>query len=398
MSWLDVKLGIRMLAKYPGMTAVSSFAIAVTVAVALGAFGVVQDFLLRPSLPLPDGDRVVSLGMRWTDTNRTERRILHEFQAWEEGLESVRDLGLWRIARLNLVADDGRAEMIPFAAMSAAGFVVANVPPLLGRPLLESDEISGAEPVVVIGFDEWERRFEGRPDIVGHRLRIGYDQHTIVGVMPQGFAFPYSDSFWIPLRDDPNDSVPFEGRRYFAFGRLARGMTLPQAQAEMTTLTEARAQLLPETHTRLRGQVMTYTDTHTGNDDVAEQDMVFIRVALLLLSLVVLIPFANVAILVYARTATRSGEIVLRIALGASRTRVVMQLFAEALVLATLSAAVGVGLTWFAWSRVETFLDVYFGAGMPFWARQGRNGWAVAYAVGITILAESVAARAARAR
>jgi predicted permease len=169
-------------------------------------------------------------------------------------------------------------------------------------------------------------------------------------------------------------------------------VTLEQAQAEMDALTAAQASLAPDPHARLRGQVMAYTDTHTGNDDVpATFILVGSSILILLLTLVVLVPFANVAILVYARTATRTGEIAVRSALGASRRRVVTQLFAEALVLSALSAAAGIGLALFALDRIDYFTEVYLGSGMPFWAESVKNPWTIAYGVAVTVLAAVVA-------
>ena len=389
-SWLDVKLGIRMFSKHPVMTLVSGFAISITVAAALGAFGVFQDFFFRPTLPLPDGDRVVSLGLRRTDLNRTERRVLNESVSWREGLESVQEIGLWRELRYTLVSPDGRGELIQLAGMTATGFTVAGVPPLHGRPLMPDDERPGAEPVIVIGYDEWVNRFGADPDVVGQRVRIGYDTRTIVGVMPEGFGFPYAHSFWIPPPEEPIEFEPFEGPPYHAFGRLAPGVTRSQAQAEMTAHTEARARLFPGTHEHVIGQVMAYTDPHTGMTDVGERHDVFARGVFALLSLIVLIPFANVAILVYARTATRAGELTIRTALGASRMRIVGQLFAEAMVLASLSAAVGVAMMRYAWDRVENLM-AEVGAGMPFWSQQGQSLSAALYVVVLTVLAAAVA-------
>jgi predicted permease len=393
-SWLDVKLGLRILLKYPMMSFVNGLAIAMTIACAFGAFIFFQDFLLRPGVPLPDGDRIVSLGLRTTDTNRTERRLLHDVAAWREELESVEDVSIWRDEDRTIVSADGRGELATFAMMSASGFEVAGVPPLLGRPLLPADEVPGAEPVLVIGYDEWTGRFASDPEIVGRRVRIGRAVHTIVGVMPEGFGFPYAATMWLPFTDRPEAYAPMETRgRYFAFGRLAPRVTLAQAQAEMTAVTARRASLLPETHAHVRGQVMAYTDTHTGMDDAGEGDFVFVRVVLGVLSLIfVLIPFANVAILVYARTATRSGEIAVRTALGASRRRVVVQLFTEALVLSVVAALAGVGIAFFALGRVDGFMENFLGGGgLPFWAKTGRDPWAVAYAVGLAVFAAVVA-------
>jgi len=200
-SWLDVKLGLRILAKHPVVTLVSSLAMAVTIAVAIGAFTLVQTFLLRPEVPLSEGDRIVALGLHNTVRNRSEQRLLHEFFAWRDELTTVQDVSAWRAETQNIVSPSGLGDLADFARMSASGFAVARVAPLLGRPLLESDQIEGAPSVVVIGYDEWVSRFGGDPQIIGQQARIGRDLHTIVGVMPQGFSFPLSHQLWLPYLD-----------------------------------------------------------------------------------------------------------------------------------------------------------------------------------------------------
>jgi predicted permease len=390
-SWIDVKLGLRMLAKYPVMSVVSGFAIALTVAIAIGNFGFFQDFLLRPSVPLVEGDRIVSLGLR-TPESSSERRLLHEFFAWRDELNTVTQLSIWRFEDRIIVSPDGRTELARFAMMSASGFEVARVPPQLGRPLLDSDETQGAPAVVVIGYTEWMNRFGADPEIVGRQLRIGRDMHTIVGVMPEGFTFPLAQQLWLPFTDEPDDFPGMEAQpRYFAFGRLAPGVTLDQARAEMTAFTSRRAERYPDTHAHLRSLVMPYTETHTGMDGSSDADILLGRVILGALTLLVLIPFANVAILVYARTATRAGEIAVRNALGASRRRVVTQLFAEALVLATVSAAAGIGIALYAGNLIGQFVGTFFGGSLPFWVKMGRDPWAFAYAISLTLFATVVA-------
>lgn len=389
-SWLDIKLGFRMLAKYPVMTLVSGFAISVTVAAALATFSVFEDFFLRPVLPLPEGDRIVSLGARRSDVPRQERRVLTEFEAWRDGLESLDAFGLWREIRGTVAAEDGVGRVGEIALMSASGFEIAAVPPLLGRPLLPADEVEGAEPVVVIGFDEWTQFFGSDPSAVGAQLRIGRDLHTVVGVMPEGFGFPVSHSLWVPLRDDPAEYQPFEGPSYHAFGRLAPGVSLREAQAEMEVLSSTRAELFPATHEWVYSKVMSYTDPHVGMSDVGEEHDYLVGAILAFVTLLVLIPFANVAILVYARTATRSGEIAIRTALGAGRRRVVKQLFTEALVLSSISGLFGVWIATYGWRRAETFLAT-FGASIPFWANQGRTSTAAMYVLCLVVIAAVVA-------
>ena len=390
-SWLDVKLGLRMLVKYPGLTFVSGLAMSVTIAIAVGMFSLFQDYLLRPVVPLPEGERIVSIGMLATDRGLTYRQLLHDFEIWRDELETVQEVSIWRRASQNLVGADGRGETVSMAMMSASGFTVARVPPLMGRPLLASDEVPGAPPVLVIGYDAWQRRFEGDPEVVGRTVQIGREVHTIVGVMPEGFRFPLAEQLWVPFTDRPDDWAMMETPySYFAFGRLAPGATMAAAQAEITAISNRRSAELPDSHDHVRAIVMSYTDTHTGMDNAG--GTLFVRIMLGVFSLFVLIPFVNVAILVYARTATRAGEITIRSALGASRRRVVTQLFVEALVLASMAAAVGVAMVLFALSRMRAFL-VGLGADdiVPFWAKNGQDPWVIAYVVSLTLLAAVVA-------
>ena len=391
-SWLDLKLGLRVLASSPVITAVSAIAIAITIAVAVAGFSFFQDFGLRPTVPLHEGERVVSLAIRTTDTNRMESRLLHEVEAWRDELRTLEHISSWRNETHTIVSADGQGELAHFAAMSASGFAVARVPPLMGRPLLESDELEGAPRVMVLGYGEWVRRFGADPEIVGTRVQVGYEPYTVVGVMPEGFSFPFAERLWIPPTEDVGDYPPLEGPGgYYAFARLAPGATLQQARAEMTALMERRASVYPDTHRHLRGQVLSYSDPYTGMGDTGDAHTLLVRTVMGLLTLVVLIPFANVAILVYARTATRAGEIAVRTALGASRMRVIGQLFLEALLVAVPATLVGIGLAIMGLDYAARAMDVYFGSGMPFWAKNGRDPWTIAYATGLTLFVAAAA-------
>ncbi len=397
-SLLDVKLGMRTLVKHPAVSAVSGLAIAVTVAVAIGSFTFARDFLLRPPLPLPDGDRIVSLGLRTTDRNRTERRLIHEFALWREEMESVELVSMWRSSPANLIGSDGIGDRVSVARMSVTGFQVAGVPPLLGRWPTAEDEVPGAPDVIVIGHEEWMRRFDARPDILGRRIVLDGVPHTVIAVMPEGFGFPYAERLWVALKDEPADyPLPIAtatperaGPGYFAFARLVDGVSLEQARAEMESLMQARGRDMPETHANVRGQVMPYTDTHTGMDDTGATEMMFVRIVLGLMTALVLIPFVNVAILTYARTATRVGEIAVRSALGASRRRIVAQLTAEAMVLCGLGGAVGVAIAVWARAKVDLYLETEWATALPFWSRSGTEPVALLYALGLVVLAAVV--------
>jgi len=386
-SWLDVKLGLRMLRKYPGLSLVAVVGMSVAIAIGAGLVGFLNSFT-RPTLPLDQGDRVVSLQNNDARNPATQnRRALHDLAVWRDQLRSVKDLGGFTTDRRNLIVPGRSIELVRVAQMSASGFPVARVPPLLGRPLLEDDEREGAPPVVVIGYDEWRRRFDGDPAILGRPARLGNEVHTVVGVMPQGFRFPINHHYWVPLPLNAARYEPGSGPPVYIFGRLADGVTLDGARAELATIGRQMAAAYPETHAHLRPVILPYALPFFEIDSPgAALSLYAIKVAISLLLLVVAV---NVAVLVYARTATRSGEIAVRTALGASRRRVLVQLFAEALVLSGIAAALGLTLASIGLSLTRR-LAVASGAELPFWTSMSLSPGLITYVAGLAIVAAAI--------
>lgn len=383
-SWLDVKLGVRMLVKHPALTIIGGFGLALGIAISLTFFSVMAS-LVYPTLPLSEGERIVALENRDAAVNDEERRALHDFFTWREELESVEELAAFRTVPRNLVEDGGVPEAVHVAEMTAAGFRVARVPPLLGRYLLDEDERPGAPPVLVIGYDVWRSRFAGDPAILGRTVRLGATAHTVVGVMPEGFTFPVSHHYWAPLRARPDDFPRRDGPAIHIFGRLAPGVTMEEAQAELNVIGSRAAAAYPETHAQLRPEVMPYT--WSMNDIQGGVPLWNLAQLQLMITLLLVVVALNVGVLVYARTATRHGEIAVRSALGASRRRIVGQLFMEALVLALASAAVGFALAQGGIRVAVRMMDIGLGLGEPFWEDYGLRPAAVVFTIALAVLA-----------
>jgi hypothetical protein len=193
LSWLDFKLGLRMLAPLVG-------GLAITVATGFGAaFFEFTGKFLNPRLPLPEAERIVAVENWDYAAGGGEPRSLHELGIWRERAESVDHLAAYMGVEHALVTGDGRSEVVYAAQMSAAAFRVAGIAPLLGRPLMDADEEEGAPPVVVIGHDVWRRLFDDDPGVVGRTVRLGSATATVAGVMPEGFRFPMNYEAWTPL-------------------------------------------------------------------------------------------------------------------------------------------------------------------------------------------------------
>ena len=386
-SWLDIKLGARMVRRYPGLTVVGGLAMGVAIAIGAGVMGVIT-ILKDPSLPLHEGERIVGIQM-WSLKNfNAFRQIGYDFLIWKNELKQVRDVGAFRPIVRAIGVNDGRAEPARGAEMSAAGFRVARVNPLLGRYLVDDDERAGAPLVAVLGHDLWSGRFASDSAIVGKSVKIGGIDHTVVGVMPPGFAWPINQNLWVPLRLDPA-TKPREGPTLYAFGRLAPGASREDARAELTPIGDRIASELPELRGQVRPHLMGFPQSWFELDS-PETQMVFaaLQVAATLLLLIICV---NIAILVYARTATRQAEIAVRSALGASRTRIVAQLVGEALVLAGLGAVVGLVLISIIAGQVDSVtsqLDIV--GNVPFWIKLQVSPATLGYLILLAVVAALV--------
>jgi len=386
LSWLDFKVGFRMLARYPMLTVVGSLAMSVAIGVGAGTFEVITR-VTDPSLPLPDGDRIV--GLNYLDRAESGTRPPSSYDAlnWREGLRAIEDIGAFRLVQRNLIVGEQVGEPVDTAEISAAAFRVTRVPPLMGRVLVDEDESPRSPAVVVLGHRLWKMRFGADPAVIGRVVRLGATQATVVGVMPEGFAFPVRQNLWTALRLRELPQEPGRGP-VRVFGRLATGIELREAQAELTTFASRLTAQFPRQYENLQPQVLPYGESFVD----APQDLL-VRVGISINAfgaLFLVVVCGNVALLMFARAATREREILVRRALGAARTRIVMQLFAEALVLAVIAAVLGLTATDFALKWVLAALNTEE-QGWPFWLEGGLSATTLTYSAWLTLLAAIVA-------
>ena len=380
-SVLDLKLGARMLVKYPGLTLVGGLAIAFAIAVGAATFEYVGQ-LVAPTIPLPEGSRIVGVRLWDAAASTVEPRLLHDLSIWREESRTLVDLGVYRSTPRNLIVDRAVGAPIDVAEISASAFRLTRVAPELGRTLVAADEAPGAPAVVVIGHDVWRVRFASDPAVIGRTVRVGNVPATVVGVMPAGYAFPEKHAAWVPLHasavDYPVGRGPALAR---AFARLAPGASLGEAQRELAALGARHVREFPPSWAQTRPQVQPWGLSVLG---ISGLQQLTLMSSDLFLGLLLVLVCGNVAMLMFARAATRDGEIVVRTALGASRGRIVTQLFAEALVLGTLASALGLGA---AALGLKAGMRIALGDGpWPFWMHDRLSPATVVYCGLLTLL------------
>jgi putative ABC transport system permease protein len=386
---LDVRLGLRLLVKHIGLTVVGTVAMAFAIWSGIVAFEFYTQ-IMHPRLPLEGGARIVAIVMVDTASPGEKTPTLHDFVAWRDALTSVQDLAAYRDRNWNVIVGSAVPEPVAVAEISAATFRVVRERPVLGRPLVEADEKPGAPWVVLIGHDVWQSRFGSDPNVIGRELRLGNVPHTVVGVMPQGFRFPLAHGFWVPLRLDPVNYPRQQSPVVRVFGRLSPGATLEAAQPELTVLGATAATAFPDTHAHLKPRIVPYIDSIFSGFSADSATEVF--GGNLLSVLLVLLVCGNVALLMFARAATRENEILVRTALGAGRGRIMGQLFVEALVLAMVAALVAVTFAQLAWHSLFAMVtENMFENRVPFWMHSSVSPRTLVYAALLTLVAAAIA-------
>jgi putative ABC transport system permease protein len=379
----DLKVGSRMLARYPGLTVIGTSAIAVAIALGAIYFGIVDKFQ-NPRLPIPESERVVSMRIWDLKEADEDRKSLFDFANWRQQVKTIENMGANVSFLRNLATDDGRVEPVSGVDMTANGFRLMGTPPLLGRTLLDRDENPAEPNVVVIGHSLWVSRFDRDPGVIGRPVKLGTTSATIVGVMPEGFAFPASHSLWAPLRLNVSTLEPRTGPSASIFGRLAPGASIDDARAELDLVGARLRATHPATHQHLRPKITTFAKPLSEEGHTLMLSAVN-SVFLLLLAIMC----TNVATLVFARAATRSWEITVRSALGASRSRIIGQLFGEALVLASVGATFGLFLAKVGMSYGLDMINATGGA-LPFWIDASLSWRTILYTAGLTLFGAAI--------
>jgi predicted permease len=383
MSWLarDLRVGVRALRTHPGHTAASLIALGLGIGLTTATFSIVDGLLLR-GLPFPESERLMLLGSEDPARGLHGAPVdLRDFADWGRRQRSFEALAAFDIGTATLTTRGG-AERLDASAMSAATLRLLRVEPAMGRDFEPRDEAPGAAPVALLGWRTWKDRFGGDPGIVGRGVRLNGGPATVVGVMPQGFRFPWAQEVWTPLTAlaaEAGATARGQGEPVVVLGRLRRGVTLRQARSEMESIARALALEYPRTNAGLGVLVKPYVDFVMG--DPIEMALVTMLGAVLA---VLLIACINVASLGMARAAQRSREIAVRTALGAGRARVAAQMLVESLLLAGAGAVLGLGL---ARLGIGLFDGVLAGQNPPFWDRVRLDPASLLFALAATLTA-----------
>jgi predicted permease len=342
----DLGYGFRALRRSPAFTIVAILTLASGIGVNTAVFTVSNAVLFKGFRLVDRNDRILYIH---SEKNGQYSGVSYpDFQDWRSQAGSFAGIGAVADLRFTLNDQSGLPERCTATRITVNGFHLLGRQPIMGRDFAPSDELPGAQPVAILSYEFWERRFAKDPGVIGRTLKINSaPPMTVIGIMPEGFSFPQNQDLWMPLALTRELQRRDDRSLWFAFGRLRDGVTEQHARAELETIGKRSAAAWPDTN---QGQVPrphTFAEFFTGPHAAMTYGMIQVAV-----DFVLLIACANLANLLLARMTVRSREISRRIALGASRWRVIRQILTESLLLSMIGGFLG---WWIAWIGVRSY-------------------------------------------
>src|SRR5687767_5579901 len=358
--WQDLQFALRALGRERGFAVVTASTLAVGIGLNATVFTLVNAVLIR-DLPFARPDRVVYVGTHDLSSNRDRGVSYAEFKDLRESAaRSLPVMAAYSEQTMNVSDAVGAPERFAGSYVSAAGFRLVGVTPVLGRDFQEQDDRPGVAATVILSHDLWTGRFNGDPGIIGAIIRVNGVPSTVIGVMPREFRFPLVADLWQPLSLMPGLLTQARDARLFGVvARLADTVGLTQAQADVARVTDRLAKEFPDTSSNIRPRVIPFRDRY-----IAPQLRLIFLGLLGAVGFVLLIACANIANLMLARASRRFREVAIRTAIGATRWKVIRQVLLESVLMSAMGGAAGL---WLAALGVRGFAVAVENTGRPYW-------------------------------
>ncbi len=375
----DLRYAARFLKNHAGVTAVAVLVMGLGISLTATMFAIISGVVLA-SPDYPEFDRIVFLRTTISKSQFNQSVRLHDYLDWKEQQTVFSDMSASFNTSVTLSGLDARAERFQGVRMTASTFDLLGAQPLIGRAFTPAEDLTENPDVVILGHHVWEDRFGSDPDVLGTTVRLNARPMTVVGVMPPGFHYPEDHDMWMPLGVDPGLIERREGPGLSVLGRLASGVEMEEAHAQLVSVAARLEAQYPEANE----DIVPVTETWREAQFVDDETKGLLYTMFVAVLGVLLIACANVANLLFALTIGRGKELAIRASMGAVRSRVLRQLLTETLVLAIGGAVVGVILSKYS---LDLFTRVVQDMGPPPWMAFELSPIVFLFVIGVTFLA-----------
>ena len=369
-----------MLMKKPGFTLIAIITLALGIGANTTIFSAVEALILHP-FSFANQDRLVMVYQRKPELKVDRFSMspgnLHDLKTNSQTIEQFVTMQVDEFT----LTDVDKPEHFEGYKVSAEFFTALGVQPLLGRIFQSGEDTAGREQVVVLKHSLWQRRFGADPNIIGQAITLNGKAFNVVGVMPEGFNFPYNGGeLWTPNVMPPESSTNRDSYYLRVFGLVKSGISIEQANTEIVGLSQRAQQQFPATNKGIEAYAIDL------NKDFTRGSRMYLTFLLGAVAFVLLIACVNVANLLLVRGSTRQKEIGVRMAMGASRGRLIRQLLTESMLLSLAGGVLGLGFAVWGVAGLENAIPEGYSQFIPGWDHRGINNWALGFTLIISLL------------
>jgi predicted permease len=384
----DVRVILRTLVRQPTLNALAVIALSLGIGLTAMMFSIVYGVVLR-GLPFERPEQLVHVARSRISAGIPRMQVtIHDFVDWRTQQRTLEDLAAYKNRSVALARSAEAPVRLQGAEITPSAFRLLRAQPLLGRTFLDDEQGTSAPDVIVLSYHVWRDQFDRDPQIIGRIVHANGRPTVVIGVMPDGFTFPFRHDVWMPLRLDPLRVARGQGDTLEVFGRLRDRIPRTRATRELADIAATLARIYPESNRGVGVAVQPYIQRYVGDSGVLA-----LYAMLGAVFGVLLVACVNVANLSLARVAIRSRQIAIQVSLGATRTRVLLDVLVETSVLAATGAGLGAGL---AKLGIDAFNRALPAQNLPFWVAVTLDpavlGFVLALAVASTVLAGIVPA------
>lgn len=377
MIWQDFKYALRLLAKKPGFTVLTTLVMATGIGLSVYMFSFFNTILFK-DLAFKDGESLVVIsGSLNGERDESEINWL-DYREIQKNVQGLTEFGGYK--NTNVIVS-GRDGAIRYAAILAQAniFNLTRTKPLLGRTFNAADEHIGAEQVVVIGYQLWQSQFAGDKNVIEQSMRINGKNHRVIGVMPQGYLFPRNAEVWLPLRIDPSQLIREQATGIHGLAHLEKGVSMADIDRQLKVIMQRIEKQYPQTNSGISAFIASIPGSGGAGGEPVVYTMHIVAILILLLASI------NVGNLLLSRALERGKETAIRLALGAPRSRLITQLLWESTIICTIGGLIGFLVMAWGLEITEPIVTTFFAEPLAFWWDFSIDSYTIKLFIGILV-------------
>lgn len=363
----DISYAIRLLAKKPGFTLLTTLVMAAGIGLSVFMFSFIHTILYK-DLPFIDGGSLVIFHGSEDGSRGQGSLNSHDYFEIRKQLKGVSEFSLYYDTAVNVAGKEG-ARRYKAIVIAPNFFQLTRTKPILGREFSEAENQPGTAAITLISFDLWQKRYAGDQNVIGKLLLINGISHEVIGVMPQGYAFPNSASLWLPIKQHATQLARGQAEPINGLGHLDEGTSLQDVNRQLDVIMQRIEKIYPQTNQGIGAYVTSIPGANAQDGEVIIYTMLIVACLVLILATI------NVGNLLLSRAVERSKETAIRVALGAPRSRLISQMLWESIIICTLGGLIGLLVMAWGLQVTQKITATFFTDPLPFWWQFGLDSF-----------------------